>query len=121
MNHLFPKLLIPVFLIMIILSCESKKKHIDTSGNISLKVQKEVIIYGSVNCDHCNTFRKAMDDAKFKYEFKDAEASEQVYQELLRKVQEANYIGYIAFPVLDIEGELYVKPEFHTIKSLLSD
>lgn len=121
MKLLFPKLLIPVFLIFIILSCNSKRKYIDTSGNTTIKVQKEVIIYGSENCDHCITFRKAMDDAKLKYEFRDAEVSEQVYQELLRKIQEANYKGYIAFPVLDIEGEIYVKPEFQTINSLLSD
>ena len=121
MNHLFFKLLISVFLIIIVISCDSKRKSIDTSGNTTLKIQKEVVIYGSENCDHCITFRKAMDDAKLKYEFRDAEASEQIYQEVLKKVQMANYKGYIAFPVLDIDGEIYVKPEFHTIKSLLSD
>ena len=121
MKHHLPNLIIPVYLILMMISCESKRKSIDTSQNISLKVQKEVIIYGSENCEHCIAFRKAMDEAKFTYEFKDAEASERIYQELQMKIQEANYKGYIAFPVLDIEGRLYVKPEFHTIKSLLSD
>lgn len=101
-------------------SCDAKRKNIDTSGNTTMKVQKEVIIYGSENCDHCIEFREEMNAANFKYSFKDAEASEQVYQELLLKIQQANYKGYVSFPVLDIDGKIYVKPEFSTIKAILS-
>ena len=121
MNILYSKPILFFAFVFIIFSCDTQRKNIDTSGNTSIKVQKEVIIYGSENCDHCITFRKAMDEAKFSYEFKDAEASEEVYQELLHKIQLANYKEYVAFPVLEIEGKLYVKPEFSTIKEILSE
>lgn len=121
MNDFVAKLILPVFLILLVFACESNRQKIDTSENKTVQVQKNVIIYGSENCDHCIEFRKYMDAAKFTYEFKDAEASEQVYQELLKKIQLANYKGYVSFPVLDIEGKIYVKPEFSTIRNLLSN
>ena len=120
MLSLFSKLYLLIAMVFLIFSCENKKKSIDTSGNTNMHVQKEVIMYGSVNCDHCIVFRKAMDEAHFTYEFRDAEASEEVYQELLLKIQQANFKGYVSFPVLDIEGQIYVKPEFSEIKALLS-
>ena len=103
------------------LACESKPKKIDTSNNITVKVQKPVIIYGSVACDHCNEFKKQMDNAKFTYTFKDADANEEVYQELVFKIQNAGKGGYVSYPVLDIDGEIYIKPDFNTIKKILSD
>lgn len=120
MRHTYSRLILFTVLIFFIFSCDTKRKSIDTSGNTSLKIQKEVLIYGSQNCDHCVAFRKAMDEAKFKYVFKDAEASEEVYQELLMKIQQANFKGYVSFPVLDVEGKIYVQPEFSEIKALLS-
>ena len=106
--------------ITLIFSCEGKRKSIDTSGNISLKTESEVIIYGSANCDHCIEFREQMDAAKLKYAFKDAEAEEKNYQELMLKIKQANYKGYVSFPVIDIDGKLYVKPEFAKIQQILS-
>lgn len=107
--------------IALIFSCESKRKSIDTSDNISLITEKEVIIYGSANCDHCIEFRQQMDAAKLKYAFKDAEAEEKNYQELMLKIQQANYKGYVSFPVIDIDGKLFVKPEFAEIQKILSN
>lgn len=93
-------------------SCESKTKSIDTSGNITPKVEKKITVYGSVNCDHCLEFRVKMDSVKLKYEFKDAEANETYYNELLLKIQRANYPGYISFPVLEVGDQLLVRPNF---------
>ena len=108
------------FLAIALLSCEQKKKSIDTSSNITPEQLHEVTIYGSENCDHCIDFRKKMDSLNFTYTFKDAEASENYYNELLAKIQAANFKGYVAFPVLEVDGQLYVKPEFSQIQTLLT-
>jgi hypothetical protein len=54
-----------------------------------------------------------------KYIFKDVEANEQYYNELVQKIQLANYKGYVSFPVLDIDGKLYVKPEFDEFMKII--
>lgn len=112
-------ILLAGILIVSVLSCENRKKRIDTSANITPEVTHSVTIYGSENCDHCIEFRSKMDSAKLGYEFKDAEANERYYSELILKMQQANSNGYISFPVLDIDGKIYVRPEFADIVQLL--
>ena len=106
-------------LLLFMSSYDNKKKRIDTSKNITPATTHDVTIYGSENCDHCLEFRQKMDSAKLAYEFKDAEASERYYNELLRKIQQANFKGYVSFPVLDIDGNIYVKPEFSDVMKIL--
>lgn len=117
-------ILVSNFIILIIAfffnNCENKRKSIDTSANITPVVEKKVTIYGSENCDHCIEFRQQMDSIKFKYEFKDAEANEKNYQELLLKIQQANFKGYVSFPVIDIDGKIFVRPDFSEIQKLLA-
>ena len=61
-----------------------------------------------------------MDSVKLKYEFKDAEANSNYYNELVLKIQQANYKGYVEFPVLDVDGKIYVRPEFTEFLKLLN-
>ena len=103
------------------MACESKRKSIDTSGNLTPKAVKEITIFGSENCDHCIEFRDKMDSLNLTYEFKDAEANEKFYNELLLKIQQANYKGYVSFPVLEINDKIYVKPEFSDFLKILSE
>jgi len=121
MNNFPLKYTVAIVFMILIFSCKSKRENIDTSGNTTPEIEKIVTIYGSENCDHCLDFRKKMDSAKFKYEFKDAEANEKYYQELLLKIQQANFKGYVSFPVIDINGEIYVRPEFSDIQKIISD
>ncbi len=102
-------------------ACENKKTNIDTSGNLTPVVEKIITVYGSKNCDHCNDFRNKLDSANLKYEFKDAEANEQYYKELLLKIQQANFKGYVSFPVLEIDNKIYVKPSFEEFMSIISE
>lgn len=104
-----------------VLSCETNRKSIDTSGNMTPKVTKNITVYGSEDCDHCIEFRNKMDSAKIKYEFKDAEANEKYYNELLLKIQQANFKGYVAFPVVDINDKIYVRPEFSEFLKILDE
>ncbi len=104
--------IIALLLLLTSLSCKSKRQNIDTSGNITPSVQKTIAVYGSESCDHCIDFRKQLDSAMLKYTFYDVEADERYFNEMMRKIQSANYRGYIGFPVVDVEGKIYVRPDF---------
>lgn len=100
-------------------ACDGNKKSIDTSGNITPIIQKHITIFGSENCDHCIEFRKKMDSVNLSYEFKDAEADEKYYNELMLLIQQANYKGYVQFPVIDVDDKIYVRPDFNEFLKLL--
>lgn len=106
--------------LVFIYCCDSKRKNIDTSGNITPVIKKEITIYGSEGCDHCIEFRKKMDSVKLEYAFKDADANEQYYQELLLKIENAQFKGYISYPVVEVNEEIYVRPEFSEFLHKLS-
>jgi len=99
--------------------CQPKKDKIDTSENVTPVVKKSITIYGSENCDHCLEFRHKADSLKIKYQFKDAEASEANYNELVLKIQQAGIPGYISFPVIEIDDELYIRPKFENFLRVL--
>lgn len=111
MKFFYTQILLVFFVGMLIVSCDTKKKSIDTTGNLSPKVEKNIIIYGSESCDHCIIFRQKIDSLNIKYDFRDAEADEKYYNELMFKIQQAKYTDYIGFPVIDIDGKLLVRPE----------
>jgi glutaredoxin len=119
MNTLLCKSLFTVVLVLALVACENKQKSIDTSGNITHIVPKNIIVYGSESCDHCLEFRQKADSLKIKYLFKDCEADERNYNELAMKIQQANYPGYISFPVVDINGKIYIRPEFDQFLKLI--
>lgn len=117
----FAGILLIFFGVAIVSGCQKKKESIDTSGNINPVVQKTITVFGSENCDHCVEFRHKADSLHIAYLFKDAEANEQYYNELLGKIQKANFQGYVAFPVIDIDGKIYVRPEFDEFLKLISE
>jgi len=121
MKYSLKKLLFIIICSLVVISCENKRKFIDTSGNITPEVAKEITIFGSENCDHCIAFREKMDSLNITYEFKDAEANEKFYKELMFKIQQANSKGNVSFPVLEVNDEIYVKPEFSEFMKILSE
>ncbi len=110
-------IIIIIFIFSLLQGCNTKRKNIDTSGNITPVVQKTIIVYGSESCDHCIDFRKKLDSVKLKYTFHDVEADERYFSEMMRKIQAANYKGYIGFPVIDVEGNVYIRPDFRRFMS----
>ena len=121
MKYGFYNLLFATVLIVVTIGCESKRKSIDTSGNLTPGVVKKITLFGSENCDHCIAFRKKMDSVNLKYEFKDTEANEQYYKDLLFKIKQANFKGYVSFPVLEVNDKIYVKPEFENFIKIVSN
>ncbi len=115
-------LLLPVICVclLMVFGCNHKRKSIDTSANITPKVDKEVTIYGSENCDHCIEFRKKVDSLGVKYTFKDAEANENYYSEMMLKVQQKDSKGNISFPIIEINDEIMIRPELDAFIKELS-
>jgi glutaredoxin len=109
-----------VMLAVVAFACKSKTQKIDTSGNVTPEIQRTIVVYGSESCDHCMEFLHKVDSMNIEYTFKDAEASEQHYQELLQRVQAANFSGYVSFPVVVIDEQLHVRPEFEEFLTLIS-
>ncbi len=120
MTHFYNQFTLVLICLWLICSCDIKPKQIDTSNNVTPQIEKKITVFGSENCDHCIEFRAKMDSLNISYVFKDAEASEEYYQELLFKIQRANFKGYVAFPVIEIDDKIYVKPEFNEVLALLS-
>lgn len=113
------------FLILLILNpgCSSKSDKKFTSdsipGNSGDKdsfdlrgPQKQIIIYGSTQCVHCHQFRRKLDSKGIKYEFRDVDKNDAFYLELQNKLKSIDFDGYVQYPVLDIEGEIFINPTF---------
>lgn len=120
MNKLIYNSSLTAILIILLIACENRQKAIDTSGSKTQAAPKSIIVYGSENCDHCLEFRQKADSLKIKYLFKDCEADERNYNELALKIQQANFPGYVSFPVVEINGKLYVRPEFDQFLELIA-
>jgi len=74
--------------------------------------QKNIIIYGSMNCIHCHQFMRKLDSDGIEYEFRDVDASDDFFHELQEKLQAIGYTGAVQYPVLDIEGDILINPTF---------
>ncbi|MDZ7607393.1 MAG: glutaredoxin family protein [Cyclobacteriaceae bacterium] len=112
------KKLIPILLVFLAFYATQCGKSSSESATQSEKTH-EVIVYGSMTCDHCIDFLKKADSLSVKYTFKDVETNTEYYNELVKKIQEANYQGYVSFPVIEVDGSIYVNPEFQKFQALI--
>jgi glutaredoxin len=85
----------------------------------SIKQTKEIIVYGSNNCDHCVDFKAQLDSIGFSYDFRDVEFDEAMNNELYRKVRAARIMTRINYPVIDIEGKILVAPSLGEVIGLM--
>lgn len=81
----------------------------------SAPTQKEITIYGSNTCDHCIIFKAQLDSVGLKYVFLDVDHDEANTQELLDLIRSVNFKGYVSFPVVEVEGEVFVNPKIEVI------
>ena len=113
------KKLIPLFIFSLLFTFCSDRKEQASNGNIAanteVAAQKEMLIYGSDECDHCIAFKKKMDSLNISYTFYDVQVDQSKADEMLRKLEEVKFMGYIAFPVVDVEGKVMVNPELKAV------
>lgn len=80
---------------------------------------KDILVYGSDNCDHCVDFKAKLDSVGFTYGFKDVEFSETLTNEMVQKVRTAGIMGQFSYPVIDVEGKILVAPELEEVIELM--
>jgi glutaredoxin len=84
-----------------------------------IKQTKEIIVYGSDNCDHCVVFKAKLDSVGFNYDFRDVEFNERMSDEMVFKVRRSGINGGFSYPVLDVEGKILVAPELSEVLELM--
>lgn len=94
----------------------------NASGEIENKskskgTQKNIIVYGSMECNHCHEFRRKLESKGISYEFRDVDENDAYFIELQNLIRSINYKGYVSYPVIDIEGEVFVNPNFRDVES----
>jgi len=111
-------------LFLLITCAENKREKQEsetTSGTIDDKTrprgtQKKVIVYGSMECNHCHEFRRKLESKGIIYEFRDVDENDAFFIELQNLIRSINYKGYVSYPVIDIEGDVYVNPDFREVE-----
>ncbi len=93
-----------------------------TSGEIekiskSRGSQKNIIVYGSMECNHCHEFRRKLESKGISYEFRDVDENDAYFVELQNLIRSINYKGYVSYPVIKIDGEVFVNPDFSYVEN----
>ena len=79
--------------------------------------QKNIIVYGSMECNHCHQFRRKLESKGITYEFRDVDENDAYFIELQNLIKSIKYSGYVSYPVIDIEGEVLVNPVFSDVEN----
>jgi len=102
-----------LWLLTLIFSCSGKKENIAVESNVPLKA---ITVYGSTECDHCIQFLAQLDSSNVNYTFKDLKIIERKYdEEMLMKIQQANYKGYIHLPVVEVGDSIMIRPNISDV------
>jgi len=112
--------------LFLLITCAESKREKQESETTSVTIddktrpggtQKKVIVYGSMECNHCHEFRRKLESKGISYEFRDVAENDAYYLEMQKLILSINYQGYIRYPVLDIEGEIFVNPDFRDVEN----
>lgn len=76
-----------------------------------------VILYGNEKCSYCLETRRWLEENRIPYIYRDVELYGTYQEEMFRKLSGA---GTARFPVLDIKGQMLVRPSIGDIKKALS-
>jgi len=97
---------------------DGKDKQTEASKT-EAKDQKSILVYGNVECSHCVEFRDKLDSAGLDYTFYDVEQDQSKADEMLVKVQQTGFQGYIRLPVVEVNGVVRVAPSFDSVEKAL--
>lgn len=108
-----------IFVALIYFGCKPSEIENKTLTEVA-PTQKQMVIYGSSECDHCIEFISKMDSMGLMYEFKDVNGNQILTQELYAKIKEFNFTEYINLPVVIIDNTHFlVGPNPDTIPSIM--
>ncbi len=87
--------------------------------NVSLQAQDkptDIILYGNEKCGYCRETRGWLESASIPYTYRDVELYGTYQEEMYRKLSGA---GTARFPVLDIKGQMLIRPSMEDIQKAL--
>jgi len=105
--------------VLIFSDCQNKhERAIRTGSAVSDKashkedILESIIIYGSKTCVHCLSFLEKLDQEGINYTFKEVDNDDANFQEMYAKIKAIKFKGYVNYPVVDVDGEILVAPDF---------
>ena len=115
-----------IFGLFLLVACSESNRHRQEHGSTKETPeeesklrgpQKKVIVYGSMECNHCHEFRRKLESKGITYEFRDVDENDEHFIELQNLIKSINYKGYVSYPVIDIEGAVFVNPDFRDVEN----
>ena len=112
--------------VFLLFACSESKREKQESENASGEIedkskpsgpQKKILVYGIMECNHCHDFRRKLESKGISYEFRDVDENDAYFIQLQNLIRSINYQGYVSYPVIDIEGEIYVNPKFREVEN----
>lgn len=79
-----------------------------------------IILYGNEKCGYCRETMQWLDNQKITYVYRDVESYGTFQEEMFAKIEKAGFTTTAYFPVLDINGQILMKPKFDDIQRALS-
>jgi glutaredoxin len=80
----------------------------------------EIIVYGNEKCGYCSDTMKWLDEQKINFIYRDVELYGTFQEEMFNKLLRAGLTKTAYFPVLDIKGQILMRPKFDDIKKALA-
>jgi len=80
----------------------------------------DIIIYGNEKCGYCKETIKWLESQSFKFVYRDVELYGTNQEEMFGKLKRAGFTTTAYFPVIDVRGQILMKPKFEDIKRALT-
>jgi len=79
-----------------------------------------LIVYGNEKCGYCKETMRWLDSKGILYVYKDVELYGTNQEEMFLKLDKAGFTSTAYFPVIDVNGQILMKPEFDDITKALA-
>ncbi len=79
----------------------------------------EIIVYGNDKCGYCKETIKWLEHQNIPFIYRDVETYETNQEEMFSKLKKGGFTSAALFPVLDVNGQILMKPKFDDIKKAI--
>lgn len=80
----------------------------------------DVIVYGNEKCGYCKETIQWLEKENIKFVYRDVELYGTNQEEMFAKLEKAGFTTTAYFPVLDVKGQILMKPKFEDIQKALA-
>lgn len=77
---------------------------------------QDIIIYGNEKCGYCKEIMRQLEEEKIQFTYLDVEKYGTNQEEMFKKLTRAGFTTTAIFPVIDVKGQILMKPKFDDIK-----